>query len=154
MVYYTYMNKTNLKSIVFALGVMVFSVVAIIAAPNETHAQYGNYGGVSPYSTYGNSVPVNTYQTPPVVYSDPTVYSNSTNPNPPKTVAKAKAKSKAPAQTTSDLTANAVFGSDSFLPSGLIQWILFGIAVLLIVIIVRKIHGGSEKYHATPLKHD
>ena len=96
-------------------------------------------------------VPVPVYVAPAPAPT-PTVYSNSTNPNPPK-VAVAKAKAK-PAETNKELTANAVFGSDSFLPSGLVQWILFAILVLLIVILVRKIYGADARYHAVPLKHD
>ncbi len=52
------------------------------------------------------------------------------------------------------LASNAIFGSNSFLPSGLLQWIFFAIIVLVLVILVRRIYGGAEKYHATPLKHD
>ena len=54
----------------------------------------------------------------------------------------------------SNLASNAVFGSNSVYPSGLIQWILFAIIILLIVILVRKIYGGDKKYLSTPLKHD
>ncbi|MEK7500458.1 MAG: IPT/TIG domain-containing protein [Patescibacteria group bacterium] len=51
------------------------------------------------------------------------------------------------------LASNAIFGENGFLPSGLIQWILFAIVILLIVILVRKVFGAQENYHATPLKH-
>ena len=54
----------------------------------------------------------------------------------------------------SDLASNAIFGSNTFYPSGLIQWILFAILILLIVILVRKIYGADKKYHSTPMKHD
>lgn len=53
----------------------------------------------------------------------------------------------------SDLASNAIFGSNSFAPSGLVQWIFFGILILIIVIIVRKIFGGEDRYKATPMKH-
>jgi len=53
----------------------------------------------------------------------------------------------------SNLAANAIFGSNGFMPSGLIQWILLAIIILVIVILVRKISGAEEKYHSTPLKH-
>ena len=53
----------------------------------------------------------------------------------------------------SNLAGNAIFGSNGFMPSGLIQWILFAIVVLLIVILIRKVFGAEERYHATPLKH-
>ncbi|MBI3888805.1 hypothetical protein HY311_03370 [Candidatus Nomurabacteria bacterium] len=52
------------------------------------------------------------------------------------------------------LASNAIFGSNSFLPSGLIQWILFAIFVLIIVILARRIFGAKENYETSPLKHE
>ena len=57
-------------------------------------------------------------------------------------------------QNNSNLASNAIFGTNGFMPSGLVQWVFFAIIVLVIIILVRKIMGGSEAYHATPLKHD
>lgn len=54
----------------------------------------------------------------------------------------------------SNLSANAIFSSDSFTPSGIIEWVIFAILVLLVVILVRKMFDKTEKYYATPLKHD
>ncbi|MEI6280400.1 MAG: IPT/TIG domain-containing protein [bacterium] len=54
----------------------------------------------------------------------------------------------------SNLTSNAIFGSNSFLPSGLAQWIILAIIILLIVIFARKVFGGEKNYHGTPLKHE
>ncbi|MEX2028856.1 MAG: IPT/TIG domain-containing protein [Candidatus Paceibacterota bacterium] len=56
-------------------------------------------------------------------------------------------------ETVSNLASNVVFGTTSFMPSGIVQWIFFAILILLIVILVRKIFKGEEKYQATPLKH-
>ena len=53
----------------------------------------------------------------------------------------------------SNLASNAIFGSGSFLPSGLVQWILFAILILLIVILARKIFGAKENYDQAPMKH-
>ena len=53
----------------------------------------------------------------------------------------------------SSLASNAIFGSDSFLPSGIIQWILFAILILIIVILARKIFGAKEDYDEAPMKH-
>lgn len=53
----------------------------------------------------------------------------------------------------SNLASGVIFGSNSFLPSGLIQWILFAIIILIIVILVRKIFGGKENYDDSPMKH-
>lgn len=51
------------------------------------------------------------------------------------------------------LAANAFFGTNSILPSGLISWILLGMMILVIVILVRKVFGAQKRYHETPLKH-
>jgi hypothetical protein len=53
-----------------------------------------------------------------------------------------------------DLAASVLLGDNSFLPSGLIQWILVAVLVMLIVILVRKLFGAEERYHAAPLKHE
>ncbi|HEV7424520.1 MAG TPA: IPT/TIG domain-containing protein [Candidatus Paceibacterota bacterium] len=53
----------------------------------------------------------------------------------------------------SSLASNAIYGSNSFLPSGIMGWILFAILILIIVILARKIFSGERKYHSEPLKH-
>jgi hypothetical protein len=53
-----------------------------------------------------------------------------------------------------NLASAAILGSNTFLPSGLLQWVLFGIIVMLIIILVRKIFGATDRYHEAPLKHD
>lgn len=53
----------------------------------------------------------------------------------------------------SNLASNAIFGSNSFMPSGLVQWILFAIIVLLLVILVRKLFGARKSYDESPMKH-
>jgi len=53
----------------------------------------------------------------------------------------------------SNLASNAIFGSNSFLPSGIVQWILFAIVILLIIIVVRRIFGAKKNYDDSPLKH-
>ena len=57
-------------------------------------------------------------------------------------------------ENSSALVSNAIFGSNSFLPTGITQWVLFAIIILIIVIIVRKLFGHSDRYHNSPLKHD
>ena len=128
-------------------------------------SQTPNYYYSSPtYSTY-NSQPNTTYAPAPTmtyVYPTPTptVYSSNTNPNlktTPKTVAKAKVTSplaKANNSNNSNLAANTIFASNSFIPSGIIGWMIFAILVLLMVILVRKIYGADEAYHAIPMKHN
>lgn len=52
------------------------------------------------------------------------------------------------------LASNALYGSGTagFKPSGLTQWLIFAILVLLVIIVVRKLYF-ENKYHSTPLKH-
>lgn len=49
------------------------------------------------------------------------------------------------------LSANALFGSNGFMPSNIFQWLLIFILVLLIVMITRKM--TKEKEQNKPLKH-
>jgi hypothetical protein len=57
-------------------------------------------------------------------------------------------------KNSNNLAATAILGSaNSFLPSGLIQWVFFAIIILLIVIFIRRIFGAKKNYEETPLKH-
>ena len=56
------------------------------------------------------------------------------------------------------MTEKITFPSDStraelysFLPSGLIQWVLFAIVILWIIIIVRKVFGVRKNYEESPM---
>ena len=176
------MYKINNKKIIFnlfySLGILAILGIGIMIMPRDASAQ--NNGRVTRYnSTRFESVSsknrFNTYEEPYAQFQTnvpaPTVYSNSVNPNAVNyttalqpTVARTSATSatsarasSAPAQTAdtetaSDLAAGVIFGSENFLPSGLIQWIFFAILVLLIIILARKIFS-AEKYHSTPMKH-
>jgi hypothetical protein len=53
----------------------------------------------------------------------------------------------------SELAANSIFGSNGFIPTGLTGWIIFAILILIIVMLVRKVFGGEDRYHAAPMKH-
>lgn len=171
------MNKINNKIIVFIFALMAVLVFGLITAPTETKAQA--YGG-NLYFPGSSNYPQTYYQPPTQIYyyvepqapvyvptsaPTPIVYSSTTNPNAPKIAPKAVARAKTmetskvptvaskPSNDSSNLAANAFWGSNSFMPSGIIQWILFAILVLVAVILGRKIYGGKEKYHATPMKH-
>lgn len=148
----------------------------------STQSNYGNYATSWHYSSaYPNYYQTQAYTyTPAPIYYSPaptpapiptptsTIYSSTANLNPVKavpktTVAVAKTKTVSPANTSSaetntsansNLVANALWGSGGFLPSSLFQWILFAVLIMLAVILVRKIYGGAEKYHAIPMKHD
>ena len=51
-----------------------------------------------------------------------------------------------------DLAAGAIFGSNAFMPSSLLQWIFFAIFILLAVVLWRKLYV-SDADKAVPLKH-
>ena len=51
------------------------------------------------------------------------------------------------------LTANALLGSNSFMPTGLVQWIIFVILILLIIFLWRYVYRSKEKYMLEPMKH-
>jgi hypothetical protein len=67
------------------------------------------------------------------------------------TVAKAKTTSTSTSNNSNALTANALSGSNGFLPSSLIEWLLLAILIFLVVILVRKTYMAKEEH--APLKH-
>ena len=106
----------------------------------------------------------------PAPAASQTVYSYSANPNGSAGTSSGTVNSSNAANTgtgsvnngavnntddnLSNLAASAVYGSsDGFLPSGLMQWIMVAIFILLIVILARRIFGMKENYETTPLKH-
>ncbi len=173
-------NITNNKIIVFSFSILALLAFGVSTLPKTTYAQSNSfligsdgmvyYRGVNAPSNNQNYSPTYYSQTPTYVQQSPTyvntapaptqtatLYSNTTNPNAvtttPRTVVKAKTTTTT-YTTDSTLAANSIFGSNSFMPTGIIQWIFFAILILLLVILVRKLHGGQDRYHAIPMKHD
>jgi hypothetical protein len=168
------MMKMKNKSIVDSLAILAIFALAAIAMPQEVKADRAGY--VTPYnstrmkSVSSNEDDYNTFTGSTSTYNQPsssgapTVYSSSTAP---KTTAKSSTtktttvtkkatvedNGEVLGEEASDATANAIFGTNGFLPSGLIQWIFFAILILLIVILVRKLTGAEDKYHSEPMKH-
>ena len=135
--------------------------------PSKTNAQYygGGYVGNGGYVVSGGNISsenynqynptpvyVNTYETVPVVKTN-TTDSNTTTTKTTTTNSTNTSVNNANTGNNSNLAANAVFGSNSFIPSRLIQWVIVAILILFIVVLVRRIYGGAEKYQSTPLKH-
>ena len=176
------MKKINKKSVNLSLRILTILAFAFMFIPfNQAAAQACGDGGCN--TTWGGvSYPTtptnpyyfaNPYQTPLYYNPTPTVNSNSTNPNPKVTQTKTVYVNQTPNNSTSNstepttesgnidstnsvsgLASNEIFGSSSFLPSGLIQWILFAIFILLIIILVRRIFGAREAYEETPMKYE
>lgn len=56
-------------------------------------------------------------------------------------------------ETDSSLASSVILGGNTFLPSGIVQWVLVAILIVLIVVLGRKIFGAREQYDSAPLKH-
>ncbi|MES2315284.1 MAG: hypothetical protein V4486_00930 [Patescibacteria group bacterium] len=149
-------NNKILSNIVFGLlMLLILGLGAIAFIPRESKAYTERYGYVRPYSEDF----VDTFQSPN--YGGANAVTPPSSPTPSGTVlgASTTKTTKKPATTTAvktefkDLTANAVYGSNSFLPSGLIAWVLLAIIILIIIILVRKFFGAEDRYQSTPLKH-
>jgi len=52
-----------------------------------------------------------------------------------------------------NLSANALFGSNSFMPTGLVQWVFSIILIITIILLWRYVHKSEEKYMGEPMKH-
>ncbi len=165
-------NLKIIYNIIYSLRILVILAFGIIIIPTKIYAQagynfnYDTFGGYGNNYSHGNSIPAPTYYPAPIYYSappttiysaTPTVYSSDSTGNTTKTKTVVKATSKkstlaSKSTTNSNLAANVIYGSNSFLPSGLVQWILFAIFILIIIILIRKVFGGEKNYHATPMK--
>lgn len=159
----------NKKSIIYSLAILAILTFMVITIPKEASAVVAGY-----YNTYGstrfnNDVDSNngfiTYQdrNEPSYNTTSTSNSNS-NSNQTKsstTINKSSTTtnnivgedSEDEQNELSNIAANAIFGTNSLMPSGLIQWVLFAIFILIVVILVRKVTGAENRYHAEPFKH-
>jgi hypothetical protein len=138
-----------------------FTATHVAPSPIPAPVYYPVYPTPVYTPVYNTPVYAPVYIPPPA--PTPIVYSRTVNPKvavvrtAPRTVAIA---TTIPPQVTvsatpdnSNLAANALFGSNGFLPSGLIQWILFAIFILIVVVLARVVFGAKRKYESTPLKH-
>ena len=163
--------KQNIFSSFIILAIFIFGIITIPAKASADRSGY-----VAPYNStrFDNNIAVNNnpyydpnyYQepvyipTPSLIYVNPApaqiVYLNTTDSNTKITTTETTSTKNTDTATdkNSNLAASAIFGSNSSMPSGLIQWIFFAILILLMVILVRRIYGGSEKYYAAPMKYD
>ncbi|OGI65386.1 hypothetical protein A2647_02640 [Candidatus Nomurabacteria bacterium RIFCSPHIGHO2_01_FULL_40_24b] len=159
-----YMKNMNKKLIVYGLGILAILAFGIAVMPGTSYARiYGKTCSDRVGCNYNfetaPGVPSANSQSSviPVVYSSSTTTTQRVAGASTTTVVKKPVAVAKPAPTkedVSDLAANAVFGSDNgFMPSGLIQWIFFAILILIVVILVRRVTGGEERYHKEPLKH-
>ena len=161
------MNNKKLNTMVYGLGMLAILALGTIILPLEALADRAGY--ITPYgSTHFPSVSsnnsYNTYTSPNTTdnsYTTPTVYSNNPNTNTSNTSTSTSKNTSSttkntntnPTKEVSDLSANAIYGTNGWLPSGLIQWIILAILILIVVILVRKVTGAEDKYHKEPLKH-
>jgi hypothetical protein len=122
---------------------------------------YSNNGGF--YITVWNGAPGGGYSNSAfftvkkVATSTPSTSSNTNSYTSPdtftETVPAENENTDNANDSYSNLASGAIFGSNSFLPSGLIQWVLFAIVILIIVILARKIFGAKQNYEEAPMKH-
>ena len=179
MLYYRYMKYMNkkLNTVLNSLAILSILTVGIISVPLSASADRAGY--VTPYNStrfnsvstdynYNyNSVPSNSSTIvgyyPPAQTTIPTVSSSTaiakkatTTTIVKRTVATASTTAKTSTQPKEDLStlpANVIYGSNSFIPSGLLQCILLAILILIIVILSRRVFNGNKRFHSSPLKH-
>ena len=152
----TFINSTRLSMILNASDLTTTGIYSIVVF--NPFPCGGTSNGI--YFRVDNTI----ISTPPV---NPPVITKTVNATTTKTTPKVLTTAKkvttpaspqvACAPTTSDtnnqnLSANALFGANGFMPSNLIQWLVFGILILLAVVLWRKVYV-TEKDKSKPLKH-
>ena len=94
-------------------------------------------------------VPTNTTSTQTAFVDTPTIYSGTVA----KTTTKKSTVAKVTPTKANTLAANVVFGENKFMPSGILEWMFFGIIILIIVILTRRVFSRNKEFEKTPLKH-
>ena len=151
------MSKIIKNTIKYGTGLMAIVVMGLLTiAPASTQAAekpgyYKGYSGDFTDTSYNPGYAVsNTYNPNP---NNGYVLGANT-PVAKKVVAAApETDYKEVKEEFSNVTANALYGADSFFPTSIVGWLLFAIFVLIIVVLVRKFAGLEKKYRDTPLKH-
>ncbi len=115
---------------------------------NNYNGNQTNYGSNSNYNNSNSSQ--NNTKTNSNTNTQTSANSNTVNPNSSNNNSSSSTDSN---DSYSSLTSNALFGSNSFLPSGLGQWIILAIIILAIIFLWRYIHRSEEKYVMEPMKH-
>ncbi len=167
-------NKKLNKS-VFGFGLLAIMGLTFIAIPTSAQAYDELYGGgyfnKRPAHNNESYIPRDNSNDPEYMRGantdsnsiGPVSTSNTTTETKSTTTKKTTTSKPATTTTTttteepndevSTLAGNAIFGSNGFLPSGLIQWTIIAILILVAVIIIRKITGAEDRYHGQPMKH-
>ena len=154
----TFMNSTRLTMILNASDLTTNGIYTILVFNPQPCG--GTSNGI--YFRVDNTIINPPTVTPPVVAK--TVSTTTTKKITPKVATVKKTVAVAPANTqvacapttsgtnNQNLSANALFGANGFMPSNLIQWLVFGILILLAVVLWRKVYV-TEKDKSKPLKH-
>jgi hypothetical protein len=155
-------KKLNMK--LYGLGMLVILAFGTMILPVKSYALvYGmtcsavgcNYNyQTAPSIDIPAPIPVVRQPITPIVYQAPVVKTVTPVKNYGSVLGASTTKLPECVNTvaTSTITANTVDTPNSFIPSGIVAWILIAILVLTIVILVRKIFGGEKNYHSTTLK--
>lgn len=168
------MLKINNKLIILSLGILTIIAFGIYSPKTYAYYLYTNngvvmmedkvYPTVQYETTYtNNSTPIvnqtNTTSNNTSETSDNTTTTNTTqNTNTTQTSSNTSEENNNVStndfnESYGSLTANALLGSNSFMPTGLVQWIVFIIIILLIIFLWRYVHRSEEKYMMEPMKH-
>jgi hypothetical protein len=114
----------------------------------------GGYSNAAFFTINGYVSPAPAKSTTPAksTNSAPSTSNGNSNNNSGSVMGAQNSNTSTETENFNSLASNALFGANSFMPSGIIQWLLFAIFILLVVIIIRKIFF-ADRYHSTPLKH-
>jgi len=158
------MSKTN-NNLILLLGILAFIFGLLLASPAYAQNISRSEINAAPYYYLRQDIPILYYNSAPVVVNAPVtnnpaptnVSTNTTTNTTNTTVTKTTDTNETVATSEnndsfSGLTANALEGSNSFLPTGLMQWIFLAIIIVTIIFLWRYIFA-EEKYLSEPLKH-
>jgi len=149
------MSKINNK-LILILGILAFIFGLLLASP--AYARGGPLESglrFTPYDypvQYVNNTNTNTNNNPSNNSSSTNVSNTTTQNSDTSNTTVSKTTDSNTNDSYSSLTANALVGSNSFLPTGLMQWIILAVIIVAIIFLWRYVHA-EDKYLSEPLKH-
>lgn len=161
------MSKINNK-LILVLGILIFIFGFLLAS--SAYAQNIGRGNIisPPYYYLSQDIPTIYYNSRSTTYSSPSSTTTSSSPNTTVTKNTNTSTSNNTISKTTDssnivvasdtnenygsLAASAILGSNSFMPTGLVQWIIL-IAIVTAIIFLWRYVYAEEEYLSEPLKH-
>jgi ATP-dependent Zn protease len=154
--YYSYTNNGPVYAPDNAYNSQYIAPPVLPSAPLVTPTKTNNTNSNSNQSTQNTPTTSNTSNKTKTVArttNNTSTVRNTTNTDTENSNYNYESNASDVNESYGSLTANALLGSNTVMPSGLVQWIFLILLVVAIIFLWRYVHRSEEQYMASPMKH-